>query len=131
MTPKLDAVGVIVSNMSAAMAFYRSLGLEFVMGDENETHTEAVGPGGLRIMFDTEESVQSFSEWTKPTGSHRVALAFLCERPEEVDRVYAELTTSGGQAHLEPFDAFWGQRYATVLDADGNAVDLFASLPTD
>jgi hypothetical protein len=25
-------------------------------------------------------------------------------------------------------DAFWGQRYATVLDPDGNPVDLFAPL---
>ncbi|MCZ6462364.1 MAG: glyoxalase, partial [Actinobacteria bacterium] len=25
-------------------------------------------------------------------------------------------------------DAFWGQRYATVLDPDGNAIDLFAPL---
>ena len=32
-------------------------------------------------------------------------------------------------AKLEPFDAFWGQRYATVLDPDGNAVDLFAPSP--
>ena len=30
----------------------------------------------------------------------------------------------------EPFDAFWGQRYATVRDPDGNAVDLFAALPS-
>jgi catechol 2,3-dioxygenase-like lactoylglutathione lyase family enzyme len=131
MTVKLDAIGIVVSDMAAAMAFYRRLGLEFVMGDENETHTEANGPGDLRIMFDTEESVQSFSEWHRPTGSHRVALAFLCESPQEVDRMYSDLTTSGGRPHLDPFDAFWGQRYATVLDADGNAVDLFASLPTD
>ncbi|MGB5655838.1 MAG: glyoxalase, partial [Acidimicrobiia bacterium] len=27
-----------------------------------------------------------------------------------------------------PFDAFWGQRYATVLDPDGNGVDLFAPI---
>lgn len=27
-----------------------------------------------------------------------------------------------------PFDAPWGQRYATVLDPDGNGVDLFAPL---
>jgi uncharacterized glyoxalase superfamily protein PhnB len=31
--------------------------------------------------------------------------------------------------HLEPWDAFWGQRYATVRDLDGNGVDLFAALP--
>lgn len=28
------------------------------------------------------------------------------------------------------WDAFWGQRYATALDPDGNAVDLFAVLPS-
>jgi catechol 2,3-dioxygenase-like lactoylglutathione lyase family enzyme len=28
----------------------------------------------------------------------------------------------------EPYDAFWGQRYANVADPDGNAVDLFAPL---
>ena len=33
-------------------------------------------------------------------------------------------------SHLEPMDAFWGQRYATVLDPDGNSVDLFAELST-
>lgn len=112
--------------MGDAMAFYRRLGLEFVLGDENESHTEAKGPGGLRIMFDTEESVKSFSDWKRPSGSHRVALAFLCESPQAVDRLYLELASGGGQPHLPPFDAFWGQRYATVLDKDGNAIDLFA-----
>lgn len=126
MSPRLDAIGIIVSNMGDAMQLYRNLGLEFVMGDEGETHTEAVGPSGLRIMFDTEESVKSFSEWTRPTGSHRVALAFLCDSPDDVDRLYRELTDAGARAHLAPFDAFWGQRYATVLDRDGNAIDLFA-----
>lgn len=28
-----------------------------------------------------------------------------------------------------PSDAFWGQRYATVHDPDGNPIDLFAPLP--
>ena len=42
----------------------------------------------------------------------------------------AELTTGGGKQHLAPFDAFWGQRYATVLDNDGNGIDLFAPQPS-
>lgn len=119
-----------MSNMGDTMKFYGKLGLEFGMGDESESHTEASGPGGLRIMFDTEESVQSFSKWQRPSGSPRVALAFLCDSTGEVDRLYAELTSSGGSSHLEPFDAVWGQRYATVLDPDGNGVDLFAPLET-
>jgi uncharacterized glyoxalase superfamily protein PhnB len=57
-----------------------------------------------------------------------VSLAFRCADPAEVDRTYADLTAAGHSGHLEPWDAFWGQRYATVHDPDGNAVDLFAPL---
>jgi uncharacterized glyoxalase superfamily protein PhnB len=124
--PSLDAIGLIVSHMGNAMNFYRKLGLEFMTGGEDDDHAEASGPGGLRIMFDTEESVKSFSSWEAPSGGHRVALAFLCESPAEVDRLHLELTVAGAGSHLAPFDAPWGQRYATVLDPSGNAVDLFA-----
>ena len=69
--------------------------------------------------------------WTPPTGgSHRAALAFECADPAEVDATYADLTDAGFDGHLEPWDAFWGQRYATLRDPDGNGVDLFAALPT-
>jgi catechol 2,3-dioxygenase-like lactoylglutathione lyase family enzyme len=126
--PRLDAIGVIVSDMAAALEFYSRLGLEFPQGAAAEDHAEAVGPGGMRIMLDTEASVMSFSEWERPRGSPRTALAFLCAEPGEVDRAFADLVTTGGKGHLAPFDAPWGQRYATVHDRDGNAVDLFAWL---
>ena len=126
--PKLDAIGLVVADMGEAMDFYRMLGLQFTMGTEADDHAEASGPGGLRIMLDTEESVRSFSSWEAPSGSHRTALAFLCEAPPEVDRLHLELTVGGARSHLAPFDAPWGQRYATVLDPSGNAVDLFAPL---
>ena len=45
-------------------------------------------PGGLRFTLDTEESIRSFSpDWVPPAGGHRVAVAFRCESPEEVDRL--------------------------------------------
>ena len=81
-------------------------------------------------MWDTEESIRSFDpNWTAPTGSPRTGLAFVCESAAEVDRLYAELTEAGYAGQREPWDAFWGQRYATVGDPDGNGVDLFAWLP--
>lgn len=127
--PRLDAIGVIVSDLARAIDFYRRVGLEFDEETGDEVHAEAVGPGGLRVMFDTEASVMSFSSWLPPTGgSPRTALAFLCDSPVEVDRLFAELAGAGGSAHLRPFDAPWGQRYATVHDPDGNAVDLFAPI---
>jgi len=48
--------------------------------------------------------------------------------PAEVDEAYAALTAAGAEGHLEPWDAFWGMRYAMVHDPDGNGVDLFAPL---
>ena len=59
-----------------------------------------------------------------------MGLAFACDSPEEVDTTFKQLTDSGYKSHLEPWDAFWGQRYASVLDPDGNSVELFAALET-
>jgi uncharacterized glyoxalase superfamily protein PhnB len=124
--PQLDAIGVIVSDMARAIEFYRMVGLEF---EGDDVHAEATGPGGLRVMLDSEASVMSFSDWRPPSeGGPRTALAFLCDNTGDVDRLYEELVAAGGNGHLPPFDAPWGQRYATVHDHDGNAVDLFAPL---
>jgi uncharacterized glyoxalase superfamily protein PhnB len=45
-----------------------------------------------------------------------------------VDATYQRVLAAGHRGKVAPFDAYWGQRYATVLDPDGNAVDLFARL---
>jgi uncharacterized glyoxalase superfamily protein PhnB len=55
--------------------------------------------------------------------------AFRCESQEEVDRVYRELLDAGATPHKEPWDAFWGQRYAQLKDPDGTVIDLYAPLP--
>ncbi len=51
--------------------------------------------------------------------------AFLCPSPADVDAKYADLAALG-HGHKEPWDAFRGQRYASVKDPDGNQIDLFA-----
>jgi catechol 2,3-dioxygenase-like lactoylglutathione lyase family enzyme len=130
MTPHIDAIGLVVSDMAASVSFYRRLGLAFPEGAGSEPHAEAALPGGLRLLLDTEETVRSFHPaWRPPTGGGRSSLAFLCATPAEVDAVYEELTAAGYEGELKPWDAFWGQRYAVVLDPDGNGVDLFARLP--
>ena len=129
--PRLAAVGVVVSDLGRAVDFYRRLGLAFPegAGDSEHGHAEAELPGGLRFMLDTEETIRSFApDWSPPTGGHRIAPAFLCDSPEDVDRVHDELVAAGGESHKAPWDAFWGQRYAEVRDPDGNVLDLFAPL---
>jgi uncharacterized glyoxalase superfamily protein PhnB len=128
-SPQLDFFGIVVSDMSSSVAFYRLLGLEFPEGAENEQHVEAPLPGGLRYALDTEDVVRSFDpEWRRPTDGHATGGAFRCESAEEVDRVYSELLAAGATPHKEPWDAFWGQRYAQLKDPDGTVVDLYAPL---
>jgi uncharacterized glyoxalase superfamily protein PhnB len=124
-TPRLDAFGIVVSDMARSLAFYRKLGLDFPDGAENEGHVEAELGGGMRYMLDTEEVIASFDpEWTR--GGHVHGGAFRCESPAEVDSVFKELVASGGSSHKDPWDAFWGMRYAQVRDPDGTVLDLYA-----
>ena len=128
MPPRLDLVGIIVADMAASLAFYRRLGFDIPPEMDTEGHVEATAEG-LRVAWDTVEVVHSFDpDWVPPTGGQRLGLAFLCDSPAEVDQLHAELTGAGYRSHKDPWDAFWGQRYAVVLDPDGNTVDLFAPL---
>ena len=127
MTPQLEAFGIVVSDMARSVAFYRRLGLDFPEGSENEDHVEAQLPGGLRYMLDTEDVIRSFDPEWKRGESH--GGAFRCESPGEVDQVYAELLGAGATGQKEPWDAFWGQRYAQLKDPDGTIIDLYAPLP--
>ena len=131
MNARLQVVGIVVRDMQAAISFYRRLGLEF---DESapgadEGHVEASLPSGLRLALDTIDVIRSFDpEWTEPSGSPRMSLAFELDSPADVDAAYAEMVAAGHEGHKEPWDAFWGQRYAQLTDPDGNGVDLFARL---
>ncbi len=128
MYPRLDLIGIVVTDMARSLAFYRELGLDLPPEMDAERHVETKLPGGLRMAWDTIEVIRSFDpDWEPPTG-HRMGLAFLCEGPAEVDAAYARLTGLGYEGHKPPWDAFWGQRYAVVYDPDGNSIDLFAPL---
>jgi uncharacterized glyoxalase superfamily protein PhnB len=123
--PQLDAIGIVSSDLARTRAFYRLLGIEFAEGDD---HVEATMPNGLRLMVDAEHVIRSFNpHWTRATGN-QLALAFACDSPAEVDEVYARVVDAGFHGEKEPWDAFWGHRYAQLTDPDGVPVDLFAAL---
>jgi catechol 2,3-dioxygenase-like lactoylglutathione lyase family enzyme len=123
----LDAIGIVVSDLDRARDFYRRLGLE--LPEDAEGHAEVELAGGLRLLFDTEELVLGFDPgWSRGTGSPTAGLAFSFASPAEVDAKYEELVEAGGKGHLPPWDAFWGMRYASLRDPDGNGIDLYATL---
>ena len=125
--PELNAIGITVSDLRRSLLFYRLLGLD-LPEDSDEDHVEATMANGTRLMFDPEEVVRSFlPEWTRENGN-QVSLAFECASPAELDEIYARVVAAGFEGEKEPWDAFWGQRYAQLRDPNGVPVDLFASL---
>ncbi|MEV4639293.1 VOC family protein [Actinoplanes sp. NPDC049548] len=131
MAPTFAGIGLAVADMDTSLAFYRRLGLDIPAGSEKAPHAEVTLPGGIRLMWDSHETMRSFHpDFSPAVGDSRVSLAFACADPADVDRTHAALVAAGHESHLEPWDAEWGQRYAVVLDPDGNSVDLFAPLPT-
>ena len=123
--PQLDAIGIVSSDLARSRAFYTLLGVEIAEGDD---HVEATFPNGMRLMFDTEDVMRSFRpDWSRESGNE-VTLAFACASPAEVDETYRRVVDAGFHGEKEPWDAFWGYRYAQVADPDGVPVDLFAAL---
>jgi catechol 2,3-dioxygenase-like lactoylglutathione lyase family enzyme len=124
---QLNAVGIVVSDMARSISFYRLLGLD-VPETPDEGHVDTFLPNGVRFMLDSEDVVRSFRpDWKRERGT-QLGLAFECGSPAEVDELYARVSAAGFHGEKEPWDAFWGQRYAQLLDPDDVPVDLYASL---
>lgn len=125
--PRLNALGIVTSDMATSIGFYRLLGLD-VPETPGEGHVETSLPNGLRLMLDSEDVVRSFRpDWTRETGN-QVGLAFECQSAAEVDELYARMETAGFDGDKAPWDAVWGQRYAQLRDPDGVPVDLYSPL---
>jgi uncharacterized glyoxalase superfamily protein PhnB len=125
--PTLNALGIVVRDMAESIRFYRLLGVD-VPETPDEGHVNADLPSGMRLMFDTEEVMRSFrSDWSRETGN-QLALAFDCGSPKEVDETYSRVVAAGFDGEMDPWDAFWGQRYVQLRDPNGVPVDLYASL---
>ena len=124
--PQLNAIGIVVSDMAKSIRFYHLLGVD-VPETPEEGHVDVPLPNGVRLMLDKEEVITSFlPEWTRATGN-QMSIAFECESAAEVDEVYARVVAAGFHGEKEPWDAFWGQRYAQLQDPDGVGVDLYAA----
>ena len=82
------------------------------------------GSSRLRLPGDPPEGPE---DWSRETGN-QISIAFECASPGEVDEVYGRVTGQGFEGEKEPWDAFWGQRYALLRDPDGVEVNLYAAL---
>src|SRR3954453_14730128 len=116
----LAAIGIVSGDIAASCRFYRAVGVEVGEPTQDDDHFEATLPNGLRLMFDTEELIRKLDpEGERPRQGHAMVLAFECANAEQVHESDAKDVGACFTGKTEPFDAFWGQRYATVVDPDG------------
>ena len=123
---RLEQVNVVVRDMDAMGDFYQRLGVDIRGGTgpwaAHHRNTGAVGG----VDFDLDSA--AFAEvWNHGwPGGHGVVLGFRVDDRDAVDRTFDELVAGGATAQQEPYDAFWGVRYAVVADPDGNAVGIMS-----
>ena len=126
--PDVNQLNLIVADMEATLAFYRALGLE-IEPSPGGKHAEAKLPGGLSLEWDTASSAGTWDSGWEGGGGGSVVIGFAVGDRAEVDELFATLTAAGHRGHQQPYDAFWGARYAIVDDPDGRAVGIMS--PSD
>ena len=86
MTPLLNAVGIVASEMARSLDFYRLLGLDVPQTPE-EGHVNISFTNGFRLMLDSEGEIRKFRpDWVREPGN-QFALAFECESAAQVDQL--------------------------------------------
>jgi catechol 2,3-dioxygenase-like lactoylglutathione lyase family enzyme len=112
-----------VGDMAATVAFYGRLGIPFAEGAEKHPFVSVTLDNGVALAFATHVITRAYDRsFQPPSGRTPNCLQFDVASRAETDKIYGELTAAGYKGHLAPHDAFWGARYAEVLDPDGNLV---------
>ena len=124
---KLNAVGVSSRDLKKSVAFYTLLGFEFPSFKSDEQHVEVSSHEGAKLMIDKASLVKDIiGEEPRPANHSPFAIEY--DSPEELNVTAKKIKDAGFTIVKEPWDAFWGQRYAIVQDPDGYKVDLYANL---
>ena len=84
-------------------------------------------PDGLDFDLDSSEFAAKWNRgWPGRPGRPGGVISFRIGSRVEVEARYAALTAAGYPSQQEPYDTFWGSRYAILEDPDGNAVGLMS-----
>ena len=126
---RLDQVNLVVRDVEASRAFYTRLGLDFGEGRDPvwaAHHVSALHGGSTPIDVDL-DSTTFAPKWNEgwPGGPGSV-LGFKVDSRDEVDDLVDALAAEGVPVQQQPYDAFWGARYAVVSDPDGNGVGIMS-----
>jgi catechol 2,3-dioxygenase-like lactoylglutathione lyase family enzyme len=128
---RLDQVNLVVRDVAASRAFYERLGLHFgdVPDPVWDAHHVSARSGEATPLDVDLDSATFAGKWNRGGSGRRGAiLGFKVDSREGVDALVATLVADGVTVQQEPYDAFWGARYAVVSDPDGNGVGIMSPI---
>lgn len=126
MSLQLAMVGIIVSNMPRTLAFYRKLGLDIPVDEDEKSFVMVRMPSGVSIFFDTVFFPGSDPERrVAAPNAYNMSLEFYAGTRHRVDTLYAELMEDGHHGRRAPWKSA-GPYAAIVDDPDGNPILITA-----
>lgn len=134
--PRFNQLNIVVEDMDAAIAFYQVLGMkvhsdggEWPQGSGARHVTLDNGDGPIVELDNLPMARIWHGGWRRPdSGTPPVVLGFSVSSREAVDQRYEALTAAGYTGLQEPYDAFFGARYAIVRDPAGNDVGIMSPI---
>jgi catechol 2,3-dioxygenase-like lactoylglutathione lyase family enzyme len=130
--PIFTGVNVVVTDMDRSLLFYRRLGLEVNAvpiawpPGTGGRHATASSTDGPHVEFDNTELARIWGHAGLAPGAPVIGFSFASR--DRVDAVYRELVAAGYPGRLDPYNAFFGARYAIVDDPDGHSIGLMSPI---
>lgn len=123
MKVQLSMVGLMVTDMAKALAFYRELGLDIPVDEDKKPFVLFRMESGVSLFWDTVFADRIDPSRTASSGGYQSMLEFYLGENSAVDAMYDKLTAAGYHGRSAPHQTS-GPYAAMVDDPDGNALLL-------
>ena len=132
MKGKVGLITVLVDEIEPMKLFYRDV-LGFKVSEDLGNYVEFQSES-VRFSLCTREvmyEATAHDTYREPRAGQTFELAFPVGTPDDVDRVYKEVTGKGAIPVKEPEMMPWGRKTAFISDPEGNIHEIYSYKPED
>jgi hypothetical protein len=124
--PKMIFVNLPVTDLSAAIAFYKALGFEQNIQFSDDTAACMVWSEAIYTMLLTHAKWRTFTQRPiPPSGSSEVMLALALDNRGAVDAMNKAAAANGGKADVNPVQDLGFMYNRCLADPDGHVWEAF------
>ncbi|MFW9995356.1 MAG: VOC family protein [Candidatus Odinarchaeota archaeon] len=130
MKGNIALITIITNEVPVLVQFYQEvLGFRIKTSLDEYVEFENEGVRFAICSRSIMEQATGHASYKEMKSGQSFELAFPIDSPEELDRIYTEITKNGAIPVKAPATMPWGQKTAFFADPDGNIHELFTDLP--